>query len=183
MRSTGLPKMREWFSDCWEMEWFLPAVSLPRLLPPFPMLNTGSQRNWGPHKPLCSCLRMLSCPYQQFFVTEPVWGNSFCQGKKDWCDTFGRWIGLGRRGQRDFCETKRNMDAACPRTILLSSFLPKEKSNPLFCEDWQNSCACFGTLLTLVVEYYPDQIPRGVVGIWRIRLYTRFYWAFVSPGG
>lgn len=74
-------------------------------------------------------------------------------------------------------ETKRKMDAMCPRTTLLSPFLPKEKSNPLFCEDWQNPCACFGTLVTAGVEYYypSDQIPRGVGCVWRKRLYTGFY--------
>lgn len=168
MLSTRLLKMKEAFSNCWEVEWFLRAISLP-----FPMLNAGSWKTWGPHK------LQLSQNAQLSLSAIPCHRTSL--GKRLVPRKGLMWyIWQTNRAGKE--RTRRNMDAVCPKTIPLRSFLPQEKLNLLFCEDWQNSCAFLGILLPLVAECYPsDQIPRGAGGVWPIRLFTRFYWAIISP--
>lgn len=163
--------MRKWFSNSWESEWLCSAVSLPRVPLPFLILNVGSQKKFRVLINLsgCSCSNMLSCPYQQFFVT----GGTACAKKRTAAIQLAgkeRTEGfLWDKEEHGFCSLKQSYWLLFfQKRSQIYYFVRISKIHSLL---WETPAASFW-----MPSFWP--VP-GSGGIWRMKPYTVTYWALL----
>lgn len=152
--------MRKWFSNSWESEWLCSAVSLPRVPLPFLILNVGSQKKFRVLINLsgCSCSNMLSCPYQQFFVT----GGTACAKKRTAA------IQLAGKERTEGFLWDKEEHGFCSWSSPTDFFSSKREVKFTILWGLAKFTAFFGKLLPLVFECHPsDQFQVvGAFGVW-----------------